>query len=40
MTIIYLDTLDFYDGIQMLVRYGLMFEANHNTLKITLTGGY
>ena len=30
----------FYAGINELVRYGLIFRADHDELSITLTGGY
>jgi hypothetical protein len=40
MTIQY-DTLDdLYAGIYRLVTLGLTFEANHQRLAITLTGGF
>ena len=40
MTIQYSDMAMFYAGIRELVEYGLTFEANADTMSITLTGGY
>lgn len=30
----------FYDGIHAIVKKGLTFNADHDTLTITLTGGF
>ena len=40
MTIIYLNEVCFYTGIQALVMKGLTFEANHSELTIKLLGGF
>jgi predicted nuclease of restriction endonuclease-like RecB superfamily len=40
MTIQYDNLDDFYEGVSRLVKLGLMFEANHQRLAITLTGGF
>ncbi len=40
MTIHYKNNNDFYLGINWLVKQGLTFKADHETLTIHLTGGY
>ena len=40
MIIHYCTSDSFYDGILELTKRGLHFEANHDNLTITLTGGY
>ena len=40
MTIKYVDMFTFYAGIRELVEYGLTFEADADSMTITLTGGY
>jgi hypothetical protein len=39
-TITYYSHEQFYAGINELVRFGLIFRADHDELTITLTGGY
>ena len=40
MTIKYDNSDTFHDGVEEMVKRGLTFKANHDTLTITLTGGY
>jgi len=40
MTIKYKDENSFYEGIQKLVRRGLMFSADREKLIVELTGGF
>lgn len=39
-TITYYTHEQFYNGINELVRFGLIFRADHDELTITLTGGF
>jgi hypothetical protein len=40
MTIQYIDSNSFYDGIYQMVTRGLTFEADATAMTIKLTGGY
>tara|TARA_R100001594_G_scaffold144546_1_gene193729 strand:- start:42 stop:164 length:123 start_codon:yes stop_codon:yes gene_type:complete len=40
MIIKYIDEIEFYNGIQILVMKGITFEADYDKLKIKLLGGF